>query len=274
MDANGFNEGFDILFNNITSNQAPGLNVHEKSLFLTKAEYEIVKNRFNPSSKGNTTGQGFDDTAIRQADFSSLMRTALAPDYVPGTQIISGDTYIKSHNKGKLFKWPQGIFISINETLRVTYNGKVEDLQVIPLKYDKFTALMSKPFKRPVKGQAWRIIAEGTLDSQDRSKVNNIVELVAAPEYDNLTSTEDIQYIIRYIRKPAPIIVGELDDLNIDGWTFGDYDPLQKTISGCELDESIHHDILQRAVELAKVAWTSTGQDNAQMMIQAGTRSE
>ena len=32
--------------------------------------------------------------------------------------------------------------------------------------------------------------------------------------------------------------------------------------------------IIERAVELAKVAWTSTGQDNAQMMLQAGQRSE
>ena len=28
---------FDVLYNNITSNQAPGLNAYEKSVFLTKA---------------------------------------------------------------------------------------------------------------------------------------------------------------------------------------------------------------------------------------------
>lgn len=37
---------FDILYNNITSNQAPGLNVYEKSLFLTKAQDELIKNYF------------------------------------------------------------------------------------------------------------------------------------------------------------------------------------------------------------------------------------
>ena len=46
------------------------------------------------------------------------------------------------------------------------------------------------------------------------------------------------------------------------------------TTSGCELDPILHEDILQRAVELAKVAWTATGQDNAQMVLQAGQRSE
>jgi hypothetical protein len=31
---------------------------------------------------------------------------------------------------------------------------------------------------------------------------------------------------------------------------------------------------VQRAVELAKIAWTQTGQDNTQAVIQAGQRSE
>ena len=34
---------FDILYNNITSNQAPGLDEYEKSVFLTKAQDEIIK---------------------------------------------------------------------------------------------------------------------------------------------------------------------------------------------------------------------------------------
>ena len=70
-----FSDQFDVLYNNITSNQAPGLNEYEKSLFLTKAEKEIVKNYFTAQSKGNNIGQGFDDSAKRQADFSILMKT-------------------------------------------------------------------------------------------------------------------------------------------------------------------------------------------------------
>jgi hypothetical protein len=44
--------------------------------------------------------------------------------------------------------------------------------------------------------------------------------------------------------------------------------------TGCELDPILHEDILQRAVELAKIAWTATGNDNAQMVMAAGQRSE
>jgi len=249
MDYNGFSEGFDILFNNVTSNQAPGLNTHEKSLLLTKAEYEIVRNLFSAQSKGNNTGLGFDDSAIRQADFSSLMSTKT------GTPTVDS-SIVKSHKNGKLYLFPEDVFIVINEIYRVAAN----DLQVIPLRYDEYTRLMSKPFKRPVRGQAWRIIGSGNKD-------NKIVEIVAAPEFDTVTG----DYIVRFIRKPKPIIVGDLDGLNIDGYTFGTGD---HQIEGCELDSALHDLILQRAVELAKIAWTQTGQDNAQAMIQAGQRSE
>lgn len=34
--------GFDLLYQNITSNQAPGLNAYEKSVFLTEAEFAVV----------------------------------------------------------------------------------------------------------------------------------------------------------------------------------------------------------------------------------------
>jgi hypothetical protein len=67
------------------------------------------------------------------------------------------------------------------------------------------------------------------------------------------------------VRKPKPIILEDLDGLTIEG--IG-------TATECELDPILHEDILQRAIELAKIAWTATGQDNAQMVVQAGQRSE
>jgi hypothetical protein len=91
-------------------------------------------------------------------------------------------------------------------------------------------------------------------------------------------SYSNIEYIVRYIRKPKPIIIGDLDGLTIEGYEFGD--PAEEStqhphlIEGCELDSSVHQAILQRAVELAKIAWTATGQDNLQAELAAGQRSE
>jgi len=61
---------FDVLYNNIMSNQAPGLDGYEKSVFWNKATLEVLKNHLNP--KGNKYGEGFDGSSKRQIDFSNL----------------------------------------------------------------------------------------------------------------------------------------------------------------------------------------------------------
>lgn len=348
MNSAEFLAGFQVRFNNITSNQAPGLNVHEISIFLTQAEYEIVKNRYSANSKGNTLGQGFDDSAKRQSDFSSLMKTAygvpltsvairaenagyiiktgtsINPQYVcqnadrtqlevvpeqdlgkitrgedprieirlwetlalgtypvtyenGGYHILIDDrlwnlssfiyepveiTTVRIDSRSQLFTFPSDTFIVITEVYKVNN----DTLQVIPLQYEEYTNLMSKPYKRPLKEQAWRLINSGSAESK-------VVEIIAGPGTDDTVGT----YIIRYIRKPKPVIVGDLDGLTIDGYEYGnpeDSDENHKYIMGCELDPSIHEDILQRAVELAKISWTQTGQDNTQAVLQAGQRSE
>lgn len=257
MTTSEFSDQFDLLYNNITSNQAPGLSEYEKSVFLTKAEKEIVKNYFSPNSQGNTLRQGFDDSAKRQADFSMLMKTSSCEK-----QLSSLPTQID--DRATVWSYPEDVFIIVNEVAYTSHTsqggGKVIDkrLQVIPLRYDEYTRLMSKPFKRPLKNQVWRLINSGNLSPAETTK---LVELIANAA-DTITD-----YSIRYIKTPAPIILVNLEDdgLTIDGIS---------SVTDCELDPILHDDILQRAVELAKIAWTSTGNDNAQMMIQAGQRSE
>ena len=73
MKTQEFSNEFDVLYNNIMSNAAPGLNEYEKSVFLTKAQEEIIYNYFNP--KGNKYGEGFDDSIKRQMDFSELIKS-------------------------------------------------------------------------------------------------------------------------------------------------------------------------------------------------------
>jgi hypothetical protein len=213
-------------------------------VFLTKAQDEIIKNYFTANSKGNNIGQGFDDSAKRQADFSVLMKTATCS---PAT--IVG----KIDERSVGYSFPDDVFIVINEAVKVGTLIK----QVVPLKYDEYLRLMSKPYKRPLKYQAWRLINSGVVRGSASTKT---VEIIAGPG-DTISS-----YSVRYVRVPAPIIVGNLDGLSIDG--------ISAVSTKCEIDPILHEDILQRAVELAKVAWTATGQDNAQMMLQAGQRRE
>lgn len=269
-----FENQFDVLYNNITSNQAPGLNSYEKSVFLTKAQDEVVKNHFSASSKGNNLGQGFDDNQKRQIDFSMLTTSKKITD----TSIAAFDT----RSNSKSVKLPSDVMMIINELVQVTRGSNTVDLVVIPLRFDEYNRLMSKPYKRPVKTQAWRLINSSTSNSAD---------IIVGPN-DEITS-----YIVRYIRAPKPIIIGDLDGLTINGYSYGsplvaeegpgrpaslvepvadleDHPQIIMKTKGCELDPMLHEEILQRAIELAKLAWTATGQDNAQFVIQAGQRSE
>ena len=237
MDHIEFSNEFDVLYNNIMSNAAPGLNEYEKSVFLTKGQEEIVKNYFNP--KGNKYGEGMDDSPKRQIDFSELINVAQG---TPST------TSPLTFDKGaKVFDLPSDLFIDINEAVSTNTGTK----QVIPISYAEYTRLMSKPYKEPLKYQAWRII------STSSEKIST--ELI-------VNSNETIaEYLLRYIRRPAPIITADLSseygNLTING--IG-------TISECELNPIIHQEILQRAVELAKAAYES----DVKATIELGQRSE
>ena len=48
MNVSEFSQGFDILYNNISNNTAPGLEEFEKSFILTQAQEEILKNHIDP----------------------------------------------------------------------------------------------------------------------------------------------------------------------------------------------------------------------------------
>ena len=246
-----FSDQFDLLFNNITSNQAPGLSEFEKSVFLTKAEKEITKNYFSPTSKGNTLGQGFDDSAKRQADFSVLMKTGTCTAITSALPDLIDD-------RSLVFSFPTDVFVVVNESIKISNTLR---LQVIPLRYDEYTRLMSKPYKRPLKNQAWRLINNGVIASGASTKYVEII-------LHNGETVPTGGYKVRYVRVPKPII---LTDLSGDGLTI---DGQSAASTECELDPILHEDVLQRAVELAKIAWTASGQDNAQLELTAGTRSE
>lgn len=237
MTTNEFEWEFDVLYNNIASNAAPGINSYEKSVLLTKAQDELIKNYFNP--QGNKYKEGFDGSAKRQIDFSGLISVA------NGTLLDQQGFDLRA----KVFKIPTDVFLIINESI-VTNTGIK---QIIPIKFDEYTRLMSKPYKEPLKFQAWRLITDGDINS------GITVEIIP-------NSQETVEsYTLRYVRRPKPIILANLKseygDVSINGET---------EISQCELNPLVHREILQRAVELAKITYLG----DANGVIQSGQRAE
>lgn len=232
-----FSDQFDVLYNNITSNQAPGLDQYEKSVFLTKAQDDIVKSYFNP--KLNKSQDGFDGNEVRQIDFSMIMRTKSYTEFTEAT--------FDNKSNSKRITLEKDIMMIINEFADVTRTGGSIRLTVIPIDYKEYSRLMSKPFKRPLHYQAWRLL--------DSSGDSNTVEIIIGPA-DELT-----KYSIRYIKKPRAIILSALEGVTLDG---------KSEVQECELDPILHPEILQRAVELAKAAYIG----DLQSQVALGTNSQ
>lgn len=160
--------------------------------------------------------------------------------------------------KSATVELPLDVLIHINETVTVDRDKVGEsgttsiDLVVVPLSYMEYSRLMSKPFKRPLKNQAWRIISGISSDTTPKTQATLI-----AGVSDAIT-----KHTTRYVKRPQAIILTTLEGgVTLDG---------KSGVQPCELDESLHPEILQRAVELAKAAYTGGLQD----VVELGKRSE
>lgn len=324
-----FSNEFDVLYNNIMSNQAPGLNEYEKSVFLTKAQNELVKNYFNKKSLGNQEKEGFDENPKRQIDFSYLISTQTIGE-LDASKTTTGAADRVSYNKDNIqvgYKYadylqkrmtagtvafnktsttsdPRVVYLNLdfsaasykpfydilfplNETVSVMrdYSDTLSfdttdansvklifsnpinqvnlftntlELTVVPVDYLEYNRLMSKPYKRPLKWQAWRLL------NTDYKGYNEDTTTTTGRTVLLLLGPNDIfiQYTMRFVRAPRAIRLDTFDtDVKIGG---------SNTVQECELDASLHPEILQRAVELAKIAYIGDAKDE----VQAGTRSE
>lgn len=325
-----FSNEFDVLYNNIMSNAAPGLNEYEKSVFLTKAQEEIIFNYFNP--KGNKYGEGFDDSIKRQIDFSELIKSdygecncyigstttgkiyftykgqkchyAVKQEHFISNSVVSASTDnivfsmvwtdpievvqsalnaaltenglnvtitltsliapvdtpkdmlgFEAPNlvdrgydiRGIIYRLPIDLLFIVDESAVVGTNIR----QVVPIRFDEYSRLMSKPYKEPLKYQIWRLISDN--DSTIK------VELIPHSG-DNLS-----EYKIRYVRRPEPIILTDLTSV-YDGLTING----KSIVTDCELNPSVHRAILDRAVELAKAAYVG----DLKSTVELNTRNE
>lgn len=146
MTLNEFNDQFDVLYNNITSNQAPGLDEYEKSVFLTKSQDEIIRKYFDPRS--NKLFEGFDSSKKRQGDFSKLIKTA-SPLKITNIEDIN-----KFDPRSIVYVVPNDLLLFINES----YITDKYKHTVIPISYQEYDRLMQKPYQRPPKRTVWRLI--------------------------------------------------------------------------------------------------------------------
>ena len=190
MNRSEFSDSFDTLLNSYSlragfgeqsSKQEIVLDEYEKSVLLTQAQDIIVKSFFD--GKANSLGDGFDDSTMRQIDFSSLITTAIltkSPDQSSAFDdrgiiytmplrgsIATGNntfdhtfdyTFFSSVQNGNI----TDVLFILNEKL-VTHSGEFKkSYVVVPINYKEYDRLMSKPYSQPMKKQAWRLLQNDT----------------------------------------------------------------------------------------------------------------
>lgn len=266
-----FSNAFEIEYNNVMSNQSPGIDEYEKSRLLSKAQLELVKNHFN--AKSNRLQEGYDDSAKRQYDFSTLNVTKkyIENEYneLNFTPINNNMESIITHNRNTIFntnemdpkfnryhyKTPEDFLFFLNEEAFIERVAGLPDMTlrntaiVTPISYEDYTIKRGGTYKYPTQQECWRLITNRDID----------IEIIAP------YNTKIVAYTMRYVRKPKPIILTNIEEeygTTIDG--IG-------TVTECELPEAMHDEIVQRAVEIAKGIYR-TGE--TETLVNLGQRSE
>lgn len=272
MTTQEFSHAFDTVLNSYANKAAIGdqssirdivLDEYEKSCFLSLAQEQLIISYYNGN---NNSLVSFEKTEEIRRYLSSLVKTKTIPIiegylynnafYEDGThtQVIPGNseaTYIDNASGGSYkctienntpvytridngYISDSSIMVPLPEGLWfITYeSGKInsidsclnnKEIEVIPVTQDAYYKTKENPFKTTGQRRALRLDVNG-----------DMVELVS--KYDLK------QYLVRYLEKPAPIILTNLEGLSIDGVS---------TAQTCQLIESLHRPILEQAVILA-----------------------
>ena len=183
---------------------------YEKSIFLTKAQEQIVLELY----------QELEQSEENRKYLSNLIKTG---NYVPvGEQ---DETLINNTFKSYKVEIEDSILFMIYEQCTLSdenncINGRI--VSVVPTIHDDLDKVLKNPFKSPNNRKVIRL------------DFDNKIELISKYNISN--------YKVRYLKKPNPIILVKLEDLNIDK---------KQEVSNGETNPILHERIVQRAVQLA-----------------------
>lgn len=221
---------FDILYNNISSNQAPGLSEYEKSVFLTHAQEAIIIDLY----KG-VGGDSFENTEELTRYLNPLVKKE---DFTPtaATDSLFNNSDIKCYTcdltaieggyENLLYIVFQGAEVKVTDTDKKELK---RDVLVVPTTLDRLHKNLRNPFKRPDRNKIFSLCADNKVELYSEYSVS--------------------KYYIKYLERPYPIILEDLPN----GLTINNKTESEELT----LPESTHRSILLRAIQLAQTVWKS-----------------
>lgn len=223
MDVNELCEEFNLVYNNLGSNKAPGLDKYEISVYMTKSQDIIEDGLYRE----------FEHSEEARKKLSNMLHTEIlypAQD-VDNYKLFSDDT---------MFELPEDLKYIVNEKIKMSstadYCVKNKFISVQPCLHDEVDRIKKNPYRFNT-GRALRLDT-----SVNGVKYSEIVSMLSGVEY----------YQVRYIKKCKPIILVDLstigDNLSICGET---------NVSQASLDESLHRQIVETAAKMAYADYKS-----------------
>lgn len=223
MTTSEFSNEFDVLINASGDGYDKNnlaFDEYEKSIFLTKAQEEIIIDLYNGK---NPFGDSFEKTEEIRRYLSDLIKTYTTTDKEVG--------YTGLSKSSVFFELPDDLWFITYESVNLKDDRlgcrSGENISVIPITQDEYHRIGKNPFRGANERKALRL---------DLS--NKVVEIVSKYNVES--------YLVRYLSRPVPIILTNLaDDLSINDIS---------TKTECELNPVIHRAILERAVKLAIIS--------------------
>ena len=196
------------------------LNEHEKSVFLTDAQEDLVRDYYMGKTK-----ESFEESEeTRRALAELVIHKEITVSEASPSSVLTKHSYIFNLPEGLWYIVYEGAVLNLegSDACEEALNGIGEGAVIVPARYDELHYLLNNPFRGPKGNRVLRL-----------DKSGNQVELVSV-------SHPIAKYVIRYIEQPSPIILTDLpENLNIRGLN---------TATECQLPTQLHQVILERAV--------------------------
>lgn len=222
-------QAFNLMYNNIASDKAPGLEPYEISMFLTAAQNAVVVSLY----KGELNGDAFESTEEITSYLGTLVEQATLAECDEDVYRVCGSSY--------LYRNPEDLLFRTLESCKITTQCGDEQVPVVPVTQDEYWRTVRNPFKRQNRRRVLRLSYSVGSCSEGTASEKGYTELIS--------SYPIFEYTVRYMKKPEPIVLENLSDgLSIDGKTQE---------MPCLLPEALHQTILVKAVEIAKATWNA-----------------
>ena len=232
MTVTEFSNEFDVLidsyrrfkdFDNKENLDSLDFNEYEKSIFLTRAQEDIVTSFYNGL---NYTQESFENSEEIRRYLDALVKTVKTSTFITNPNSTLSVNSVLATLPLNTDVW-YIVYESVDlEDSNLKCNS-IQGVSVIPTKHDSLQRILKNPFKRPNERRVLRLDLTG-----------NVVELISKYTISN--------YTLRYISKPEPIILTNLPN----NLTINDVG----TKNECKLNPVIHRMILEKAVQFALVS--------------------